>query len=381
MKTKQFETILYSAIGIVAMLLLLVAVNFIAGRAKQRVDLTAEKAYTLSPGTRAILAKLDTPVQIRFYCTQEREGDAGRSDDLRPARRRSARANIGRRRTARIEIQRLDPEPDSDAEDSARLDGVEPQQLSQWRAGLSRSEREPCSIRRQAIPFSAPDRERLLEYDISRAIARVMTPEKPTIGVMSPLPVMGQMNPMMPMQQRENGRIPGRSSSELKRDFNVKQVELTATEIPDDIKVLVVIHPKGNFGGDPVCARPVCSARRQAGRLCRPALRARPGRLEAADAAAEQIDARQIIQSLGRDFRRPRKVVADLEYVARIREGPNPAVLALNETAINKDDVLTANADNLVMVFSGAFAGTPAAGLTETVLLHSSKAFATGRAR
>ena len=55
-----------------------------------------------------------------------------------------------------------------------------------------------------------------------------------------------------------------------------------------------------------------------------------------------------------------------MEHTARLQEGPNPAVLALNETAINKDDVVTANADNLVMAFSGAFSGTPVDGLTKT---------------
>src|SRR5437870_11461292 len=70
MKKKSIETLLYSTIGVAAMLLILVAINVIAARFKQRVDLTAEKAYTLSPGTRAILAKLDTPVQIRFYYTR-----------------------------------------------------------------------------------------------------------------------------------------------------------------------------------------------------------------------------------------------------------------------------------------------------------------------
>jgi ABC-type uncharacterized transport system involved in gliding motility auxiliary subunit len=67
------------------------------------------------------------------------------------------------------------------------------------------------------------------------------------------------------------------------------------------------------------------------------------------------------------------KVVADMEHVAQLQEGPNPAVLALNEVAINKDDVVTANADNLLMAFSGTFSGTPADGLTRTVLIHSSK--------
>jgi hypothetical protein len=55
------------------------------------------------------------------------------------------------------------------------------------------------------------------------------------------------------------------------------------------------------------------------------------------------------------------------------RRGPNPAVLALNETAINKEDVVTANADNLLMAFAGTFSGTPADGLTRTVLIKTSK--------
>ncbi len=67
------------------------------------------------------------------------------------------------------------------------------------------------------------------------------------------------------------------------------------------------------------------------------------------------------------------KVVADLEHTAQMQDGPNPAVLALNETAVNRDDVVTADADSLYMAFTGAFIGTPADGLTRTVLIQSSK--------
>ena len=370
MKTKQFETFLYSTVGLVAVGLLLIAVNFIAGRARQRVDLTSEKAYTLSPGTRAILAKLDTPVQIRFYCTRNaNEMPVGlttyaqRIEDLLGEYRQAAKGQV--------EIQRLNPEPDSDAEDSA---------------GWTASSRSNCAMarriylglsvamldQRQAIPFLAPDRERLLEYDISRAIARVMTAEKPTIGVMSPLPVMGQMNPMM-MQRGQSGQNPWAFISELKRDFNVKQVEMTATEIPNDIKLLVVIHPKGISEGtqyaldqfvlrggklvafvDPLCA------------LDRPPTQ--PGQMP--PPSSSTLD--KLFKAWGLTFDTS-KVVADMEHVAQLQEGPNAAVLALNETAINKDDVVTANADNLIMAFTGAFSGTPADGLTETVLIRSSK--------
>jgi len=70
MKNKGLQTILYSTVGIAAVALILIGFNLITATFKQRVDLTEEKAYTLSAGTRAILAKLDTPVKIRFYCTQ-----------------------------------------------------------------------------------------------------------------------------------------------------------------------------------------------------------------------------------------------------------------------------------------------------------------------
>src|ERR1700730_4047953 len=200
MKKKQLETFLYSTIGIGAMALIFIAFNLIASRARQRIDLTAEKAYTLSPGTKTILAKLDTPVQIRFYCTKNANAMpvflttyAQRVEDLLGEYRQASKG--------RIEIQRLNPEPDSDAEDSARLDGVEGQQLRTGERiylGLSVAMLD----QKQAIPFLTPDRERLLEYDISCSSSRVTTAEKPVVGVMSPLPVMGQMNPMA-MQMRQ----------------------------------------------------------------------------------------------------------------------------------------------------------------------------------
>lgn len=368
-KKKQFETFLYSTVGIVAMAMVLVAFNFIASRARQRIDLTAENAYTLSPGTRAILAKLDTPVQIRFYCTKNTNAMpvglttyAQRVEDLLGEYRQASKGHI--------DVQRLNPEPDSDAEDSARLDGVEGQQTRTGERvylGLSVSMLD----QKQAIPFLAPDRERLLEYDISRAIARVMTPDKPVVGVMSPLPVMGQMNPMA-AQMGQRGQPPWAFISELMRDFNLKQVEMTADNIPDDIKVLVLIHPKGisenmqyaldQFvlrGGkliafvDPLCA------------LDRPP--AAPGQMP--PMSTSTLD--KLFKAWGLTFETS-KVVADMEHVAQLQQGPNPAVLALNETAINKDDVVTANADNLLMAFSGAFSGTPTDGLTKTVLIKTS---------
>jgi ABC-type uncharacterized transport system involved in gliding motility auxiliary subunit len=83
---------------------------------------------------------------------------------------------------------------------------------------------------RVAIPFLAPNREKLLEYDITRAISQVINPEKPTIGIMSSLPVFGSPgNPMMMQMGQGGGTQPWTFVQELQQDFNVKHIELTAT--------------------------------------------------------------------------------------------------------------------------------------------------------
>src|SRR6185436_12153210 len=95
-----------------------------------------------------------------------------------------------------------------------------------------------------AIPFLPPDRERLLEYDLTRAISRVGNPQKPVLGIMTPLPMFGQ--PMNPMMQRM-GQQPQEAwvvISEMQRDFTVKQVPMDTDKIDDDVKVLMVAHPK-----------------------------------------------------------------------------------------------------------------------------------------
>src|SRR6267142_2548375 len=130
MKKRPIETILYSAGGVLAMALILIMFNVLAGAAKKRVDLTKEKAYTLSPGTRAILRKLDTPVKIRLYCTQP-ENPSAATVYLRSYARRVEDLLTEYKQAAggKLIIEKYDPQPDSDAEDSARLDGIEGEQL------------------------------------------------------------------------------------------------------------------------------------------------------------------------------------------------------------------------------------------------------------
>ncbi|HXJ76454.1 MAG TPA: Gldg family protein, partial [Candidatus Dormibacteraeota bacterium] len=73
MKEKKLETLLFSTVGVLVMFVIVVAVNLIATAFKSRLDLTKEHAFTLSKGTRAILTKLDSPVELRLYYSQSQE--------------------------------------------------------------------------------------------------------------------------------------------------------------------------------------------------------------------------------------------------------------------------------------------------------------------
>jgi ABC-type uncharacterized transport system involved in gliding motility auxiliary subunit len=372
-------TILYSSVGIVLMLIIVIAVNVITGVKPVRVDMTQEKAYTLSDGTRAVLKKLDTPVKIRFYCTQSETATpdtvylkdyARKVEDLLQEYKQVAGKNLV--------IEKFDPQPDSDAEDSARLDGLEPQPLQgvgNFYLGLAVS----LADERVALPFLQPNRERQLEYDITRAIARVFAPEKPTVGIMSALPVFGEpMNPMM-MQMGQQGASAWTLVSQLQQDFNVKHIEMTADKIDDDVKVLVVIHPKdisdkAQFAIDQFVLR--------GGKLiafldAQSAVASRQRNPLSGEMGGASSSLDKLLKAWGVQFD-PSNVVADLNFKMQLR-GQNgqpteaPAFLALTSEGVNTNDIVTSELGSIWLPMCGAFMGEPVAGLKETVLLNSTK--------
>ncbi|HCL91956.1 MAG TPA: Gldg family protein [Verrucomicrobiota bacterium] len=379
MQKKSFQTILYSTVGVLVMLVILVAFNFIAGALRMRLDLTQEKAYTLSDGTRAILKKLDTPVTIRFYCTQS-ESATPETVFLKSFARKVEDLLTEYRQVAggKIKIEKYDPQPDSDAEDSARLDGIEPQALAgvdRFYLGLA----VKCLDEVQSIPFLAPNRERLLEYDLARIIVRATNPEKPVIGVMSPLPVFGMpSNPMM-QQMGQQGSQPWTIISELKNDFSVRRIGMDADKIDDDVKLLVVIAPKditdkAQYAIDQFIMR--------GGKLlafldaqCLADSRQQNQMMMNMGGGGSSLD--KLLKAWGLQFDSS-KAVADLKYKMQLR-GRNgepqeaPAWLGLTADAIDRDDVATSQIDNVWLPLCGAFTGTPQDGLKQTVLLHSSK--------
>jgi len=365
MKLKKYEALIYSAVGLVALLLVLVAVNFLVSRVPARVDLTDGDLYTLSPGTRKILRGLQSPVKVKLYISQSESvpvqlrGFAQRVEDTVREFKQAAGSNLV--------VERYNPKPDSEEEDAAQLDGIEPQQLytgEQFYLGISVSQLD----RKQAIPAVSPQRERLLEYDLIRAIARVGNPERPKIGLMAGLPVLGERFNPFTRQSSE----PWVLANELKRDFDVKEVPIGAKEIDKDINVLLLIHPRD---AQPQTEYALDQFVLRGGKLIafvdpyayfdqNPTMPGVPP-----EPSSSTLPTLFKAWGLTMD---PGKVVSDVVFGSGGGQRYTPTVLSLNRTAFSRDDIVTGQIESLLYAFGGAFDVKPQEGIKVTELVKSS---------
>jgi ABC-type uncharacterized transport system involved in gliding motility auxiliary subunit len=348
MKLKKYEPLIYSAVGLVALLLLLVAVNFLVSRVPARVDLTEGDLYTLSPGTRKILRALHSPVKVKLYVSQgesvpvQMRGFAQRVEDTVREFKQAAGANLV--------VERYNPRPDSEEEDAAQLDGIEPQQLftgEQFYLGIAVSQLD----RKQAIAAVSPQRERLLEYDLIRAIARVGNPERPKIGLMAGLPVMGERFNPFTRQSSE----PWVLANELKRDFDVKEVPVSAKEIDKDIGVLLLIHPRD---AQPQTEYALDQFVLRGGKLIAfvdpYAYFDQNPQMPGVPPEPSSSTLPNLFKAWGLKMD-PGKVLADVVFGSGSGQRYTPTVLTLNRTAFSRDDVVTGQIETLLYAFGGAF--------------------------
>ena len=376
---KSKNKIFAGAIGVLIVLGIVIALNVVVGSLRVRKDLTEEKLYSLSSGTKTLLKDLDRPVTLKFFFSKSNKSlpiqlknYATRIEDLL----NEYKLNGGRD----IIIETYDPRPDSDEEEWAQKYGLSGQSLGMF-SGMDAIYIGLVAVsgkKEAAIPFMAPEMEPQLEYLITRLIAEVTTTEKPILGVMSPLPVLQvAANPYMRQAQVEP--VPGWATiNELKKQYEVRSVSTDVESIPSDIKTLILIHPKelskqtlfaiDQFvlkGGrlmafvDPLCESDIPPANNQMG-FSMP--------------SSSQIN--DLTKAWGIEMV-PSEVVSDLEAASPVtyQNGQQERLttwLSLRGDLVDRDDIATASLDLVQMIFSGALKGDPSEGLEKTVLLHSS---------
>jgi ABC-type uncharacterized transport system involved in gliding motility auxiliary subunit len=223
-------------IGIGLAVILFLAINVLADGVltSSRLDLTADRLFTLSDGTKQLLASIDEPVDLRLYYSKELDGvgpyfsnHARRVEELLAAYQRLS--------GGKVRIERLDPEPFSPEEDLAVAEGLQglPIRDDGTLAYFGVSGRNSTDDH-QVISYLAPERANFLEYDLTRMVYDLAHPEKPVVAVLGDLPLMGsQFNQYQPWKVLES----------MYQFFDVRFLGGKQAKIADDVKVLMLVQP------------------------------------------------------------------------------------------------------------------------------------------
>jgi ABC-type uncharacterized transport system involved in gliding motility auxiliary subunit len=231
-----------SIAALVAAVVLAIGVNLLADRtlSRARVDLTEQHLYTLSDGTKQVIAGLRDPITLRLFYSRRLGATVpvfgAYADRVREMLREYVSLSGGK-----IRLEILDPEPFSETEDRALAYGLQGvpvdqsgEQIYFGLAGVNLLDDE------RIVPFFQPDRERFLEYDLTRLVYELSNPRRPVLGVMSSLPLNG--DPRAMMMRAPGAGQPFQVMTQLRQFFTVRDVAADAQAIPADVQVLLVAH-------------------------------------------------------------------------------------------------------------------------------------------
>jgi ABC-type uncharacterized transport system involved in gliding motility auxiliary subunit len=370
-----------AAVALVCAAILFVGVNLLADRLlrSERIDLTQGKLYTLSDGSKATLAKIDEPITVRFYFSK-RLGDEIPTYGIYAQRVREMLEEYAARAGGKIKLEILNPVPYSEVEDRAVAFGLQGVPIDQGGEqvyfGLAATN---STDDQQVIPFFQPDRERFLEYDLTKLLHNLAFPKKTVVGVISSLPLEGDMmaamqgRPVQPMVVME----------QLRQLYEVRTLGGDLDSIAPDVDVLMIAHPQNLSDKTQYAIDQFVLKGGKALVFVDPnselmASRPAPGRPPGAPSASnlEKLLAawgvRMDSNSVAADRFAARKVNAGLG--PRMQPVDYPVWLTLRAANINRDDPITADLTQLNMASAGILEPVDGATTTITPLVTTSPA-------
>ena len=353
-----------------------------------RIDITRQKIYTLSGGTKTILAKLSQPLTLKLYYAKTAARKA--PDQIRfysnyyyfveALLREYARASRGM-----VKLEIIDPRPYSEEEEEALRYA-----LKRFPIVGEESFFFGLVLRTQfgvvkTIPFFSPDRQSFVEYDITRLIDTAITRQKERIGILSSLPIMGDdvsgyMAQLMAMQGKQPSP-PWTIVEHMKQKYEVSRIDSDVEDI-NNVDILLVIHPKElsdktlfaidqfvlRGGRAIICVDPRCLADNTRDPM---------GRQTGEPVSnLNKLTATWGVEMPPDTFAGDRFLAFSVQMDRDERSQPLIGYLDLNKECFDSNSVVTANLSEVRMLFAGALEKTPAADdpnnkLEITPLLHT----------
>ncbi|MGI9301208.1 MAG: Gldg family protein [Gammaproteobacteria bacterium] len=228
--TALASTLFRHTVTAMCVFVILVAGVMALARLPFTLDWTAEREFTLSAGTKKVLAQLPDDVDIAFYwsATQAEVPAAIRSHSRRV---RDLLETMRTQSGGKISVTDIDPLPDTDEELTALRDGLQRVPMSSggsFYLGATFRHGERLGV----IPYFDIRKDRQAEYDITVVLNGLARTATPRIGILSPL---------LPATSTGEGREGLSFVSELKRAYDVAVIPFFGDDLPDELDALVLI--------------------------------------------------------------------------------------------------------------------------------------------
>jgi len=198
-----------------------------------RADFTANALYTLSTSAKRVVQRLIEPVELELVYSRSL-GTEYPAIRAHADRVRQLMAEIAAQSEGRVKLRESEPEPFSEEEDrvramgltSAPADGGEPLYF-----GIIGRNTSADTI---AIPFLAPERDALLEYELVRLISQLDDPAPPKVAVLSTL---------LPFRLHPTEQGSAFMLREGARAYEIVIVDNDFRALPEGTDVLLMVHP------------------------------------------------------------------------------------------------------------------------------------------
>ncbi len=359
----------FSAGSAVLVLVIVVLVNLLLSRTTLRWDATQDNLYSLSPGTRTILADLDQEVVIKVFYSQH---VAAIPSQIKTFAQRvidflSEYEQYGK---GRLSVEMYDPKPDSEEEEWAIKYGMKGISLptgDQVYLGLVAL----AADQEAAIAFIDPTRETRLEYDLTRIIARVQTADRMKIAVFSSLPVFGNVQGSMGMTGPRSGSKPWFFIQELAKTYDVTKVQPDADRIDPTADLLVLFHPRNMSDTLAFAVDQYILGGGNAIVFADPLSLLDDPRMGPGGSIQETL-----FESWGVTMPEG-KAVADFSYATQLRNRSNqvetnPLWLSASANAFSTDNLITADLESMLLPVAGAIEALPDNAFAVEPLIQSS---------
>jgi ABC-type uncharacterized transport system involved in gliding motility auxiliary subunit len=343
-----------------------------------RADLTENRLYTLSAGTRHIIDGLQEPINLYFYYSRQTASERAADLKIYGDRVRELLEEMAARSRGKIRLQTIDPEPFSEEEDRAAEFGLRaiPSGTAgeTFYFGLAGTN---STDGRATIELFNPRQEEFLEYDIAKVIVELARPKKPVIGVLSTLPMGSDFNPMTGQASE-----PWAVMSQLEQLFTVRTLNPDVATIDADVDVLLLVHPKALAAGTLFAIDQFVLRGGRALIFVDPESEAdtsgqQPGNPFGAMGADRSSTLEPLFKAWGVEFN-PREVVGDQKHALMLggRTGEpqrHLAFVGFDRSNLDEKDVITAALDNVNVATAGRFKRAENSPLTFEPLVQSSE--------